>query len=1122
MITALILVAAAIAVASFAVRPNKARSFDLFYGSVFIDDNSAPVSIDLASGKPTVRLPDAYQQVNAKQPADVDVVPLAGGTLLLDTVTGEFNMIDSTGIVAKSGGGVSVGKTADTTTSTGLASGSSAYIVRTGASGTSVYLVSLSTVTSAIGGGPVRPRASVGMLDPVKDVATTVTANDDLWLLAGAGTSRTIRQLSVPKGTNPGVSLKSSDHGSVTGVAAIGVSTAKTDGSGGDVVAAASSDSIQIFDTSGGSHTLAVKAPSGVDSILPVSNEQGAFAFLYHSSSGWSVVRAATDGSADALVHRLGGIDGTTSLTAPAQSNGSLYTADLSSGALWRIGRNGDATAVPDVGKYPLIVGETSDFSLIKVIAQGARVIFNSRTKLEAVTVFTDGSHKPVVNDKRTAVDLTANGAAAALTNLHHNPPKNTPGPPKPRIDPAQQVTDKINCQAVRQIPHIPTLDLVDRGSRSVQLHWDYPLLDRQDCAPSTYTVTVKLLSDNAPSAPTLPPIQGSNGVNVTGLFPDTQYSFVVTAYINGQGTPSAPLPVRTSIEGPAPPANVHATVDDQGNWLVTWNSCGGIQNSCVPAGNWTIIPQLCDGAGGLVSAPANMHIVGDPTSHTFSLVYRGNGSLLGRGLSFEVAGIGLKGTTGTASIPSNCAYSWAQPIPANIHVAASVPPGGTTVGGSTSATVTVGFTGDQNVALGGVGGQLTYQLLSGGSVVTTQGPTSNISVSLAGILPGQSYSVRVLVSPPKHPTASVSLPEVAVQAAVANWPTLTVAPTFVASDAANGVLKVEIGGVRSSDARGETFDLTNSGLDCGNTHLDLTQSSFDPGTTTLSFPIARASYNGSCQVTVQLTENASTRRSPAYFGGNPSHSTSGPVTIPVPTLDTTEGQFSAKFTSSGILSTPQITVADGGGNSLLATYSHDWHIQAQYKDGGAWTTCGSESNANLGQQGATTTIDITSCYYSHQSANWQATVDFTYFSQSPTPAYQVPVNGNGPQPVDPKSMSFTAAWIGNNIALDYSGPYDQNTLDQLNWTIQVNSSGSPGQVCNDGEQPGKDPAPRQYGTLTLPVSLTTCPAKTGGSASPPSPPIPSTYTVRIHFMDPNYGTTGDYTIDKIDGTPPS
>ncbi|MGH8962978.1 MAG: fibronectin type III domain-containing protein, partial [Jatrophihabitantaceae bacterium] len=713
MITALILIAAAIAVASFTVRPSKARAFDLFYGSVFVNDNTAPVAIDLASGKPTVRLPDAYQQVNAKQPNDVDVVPLSGGTLLLDTLTGEFNLVDSTGIVAKSGGGVPLGKSAETTTSYALASGSSAYIVRTGASGTTAYLVGLSTVTSAIGGGPIRPRASVGMDNSLKNVATTtVTANGDLWMLAGAGSSRTIRQLSLPRGSNPGATLNTADHGSVNGVAAIGASTANADGSGGDAVAVASAGSIQVFDAVGGSHTLTVNGLSGADSIVPVTNQQGGFTFLYHAPAGWSIVRAAADGTGEAAVHPLDGIGASASLAVPAQSNGSVYTADLASGALWRIGSTGVAAAVPDVGRYPLITGETADFSLIKVTARGARVIYNSRTKLEAVTVFTDGSHKPIVNKKDSAADLTASGAAAALADLHNNPGKNKPTtPPKSHANPAQEVTDRINCQTVTQIPHIPAVDLVDRGSRSVQLHWTYPILDRQDCYPSTYTVTVKLLSGNAPTAPTLPPIQGSDGVNITGLFPDTQYSFVVTAYINGKGTPSASILVRTSVEGPAAPTNVSAVADDLGNWTLSWNSCGGVQNSCVPAANWTIVPQLCDGAGGLISAPANAHVVGDPTSHTFSMLYKGNPELLGRGLDFQVAGVGLKGTTGTTSKPSACTYSWAHPVPENIQVAASTPPGGVAVGGSTAAKVTVTFTGDQNVDLGGVGGQLTYRL---------------------------------------------------------------------------------------------------------------------------------------------------------------------------------------------------------------------------------------------------------------------------------------------------------------------------------------------------------------------------------------------------------------------------
>jgi hypothetical protein len=59
LVLALLVVAGAVTVASFAVRPSKARAFDLFYGSLFIDDNTAPVAVDLATGKPSVRLTNA-------------------------------------------------------------------------------------------------------------------------------------------------------------------------------------------------------------------------------------------------------------------------------------------------------------------------------------------------------------------------------------------------------------------------------------------------------------------------------------------------------------------------------------------------------------------------------------------------------------------------------------------------------------------------------------------------------------------------------------------------------------------------------------------------------------------------------------------------------------------------------------------------------------------------------------------------------------------------------------------------------------------------------------------------------------------------------------------------------
>jgi hypothetical protein len=181
-----------------------------------------------------------------------------------------------------------------------------------------------------------------------------------------------------------------------------------------------------------------------------------------------------------------------------------------------------------------------------------------------------------------------------------------------------------------------------------------------------------------------------------------------------------------------------------------------------VPVDSWTIIPQLCDSSGGLIGAPPNGQLVGDPTTHTFTYTYRGGDNLLGYGLNFSVEGVGDHGTVGSPETNSDCVHSWAHPNPSAIHVAASTPPH-TVQGGTSSTTVNVTFDGDPNVALGGVGGTLTYRLLSGGSLVQQKGPTSATSVSLAGVQPGSAYQVQVIAAPPDHPTASVALPPVDV-----------------------------------------------------------------------------------------------------------------------------------------------------------------------------------------------------------------------------------------------------------------------------------------------------------------------------------------------------------------------
>src|SRR4051812_38989531 len=103
LVAVLALVAGAVALVSYLIRPEKARAFDLFHGSLFLSDQNSPVAVDLTTGKPTLRLQGAAQQVGIGKTGNqtLSVVPLTDHTLLLNQTTGEFNMVDNSGFVVK-------------------------------------------------------------------------------------------------------------------------------------------------------------------------------------------------------------------------------------------------------------------------------------------------------------------------------------------------------------------------------------------------------------------------------------------------------------------------------------------------------------------------------------------------------------------------------------------------------------------------------------------------------------------------------------------------------------------------------------------------------------------------------------------------------------------------------------------------------------------------------------------------------------------------------------------------------------------------------------------------------------------------------------------------------------
>ncbi len=730
LLAAVVVVALAISIVSFLVKPSRARSFDLFYGSVFINDDTSPVAIDLASGKPTVRLRDAFKAVSATVTTDLDLYPLAGGnTLMLRPSTGEFNMVDSTGFVVKTvGGGVQLPKAPAGSRTSVVPAGDSAYMLQTSAFRSSIYLVGQLTVASAIGAhAKAKARAYATIKAPLAAGSSpAASANDDLWLLTdvgplvGADQQHAITQLTLPAGSNNGATLTSSQHGTVAGPAAVGTATINPDGTGGDVAAVASRTQLQIFAASG-TVRVPIKVDGTVEDIMAASDAQGRLVFLYRTSTGWTEVTAPTDGSASAQVHQLTTISANAALVTPAESDGHLYTMDTTgTGDLWQIEADGSAHRIIGAPTYPVLPNEKRDLSQAQVFARGSRVIFNSRNNYDAEVVFSDGSHAPRRIYKHSAVQVDPSGATTLATGStkHTKPVKPGTKPPKvrPPTRPAQPVNDKVDCTTTRQTPHIPIVQLGSVGSRSVQLQWTYPLLDPQDCAPSTYTVSTKLDNPDAPAPPGTITVNGQTGVTLTGLFPDTDYSIVVTAYLNRDDHTSAPaIPVHTSVEGPAAPTNLHTSVDDNGNWSINWQSCGGIKTGCVPVTSWQIIPRFCDGRG-LSNAPQTISLVGDPTLHLWHYAYQGNDGLLGRGLSFTVEGIGTHGTIGAPASDNNCSYSWTNPVKSAISVAASAPTQTDTSQAQTDTTVSVSFADGAVHDLGGVDGELSYQLESNGA----------------------------------------------------------------------------------------------------------------------------------------------------------------------------------------------------------------------------------------------------------------------------------------------------------------------------------------------------------------------------------------------------------------------
>lgn len=1135
LVVVLLVVAAGIAAASVLVRPARARSFDLFSGSLFLGDSVAPVAVDLATGEPSLRLIEAAQQVGAdsSHAADLQVIPLGigGGTLLLNTATGEFNMADSTGFMVNNGSpakrdsGVGLpqrahaaGIPADNPAAPDLA-----YIEQAGQSETHVYLVNEATVRSATTSAP-RPRAEISMSTASSTKpGNAVGADGSLWLLVGSGGNRTIRQLSLPPDSvSNGATLARRDHGTVDGPAAI--AAAATGIGGNSVVGVASAGQIAVFVPGEGRTVARFSAPPGVSRILPATNGTGRLAFLLDGSNGWSVVSVGVDGTRLRGPSLLTSIPPSATLVPPAASNGALFTidsgrGDSSSGQIWRIGQDQHAAQIPGATSYPVPVVnnkpvEQSEFGDAYVIARGPRVFFDSPQHREALALFTDGSRPPLTIEKGLAVGLNAAGDAATLTRsrteqAHSGKPEQKPPPRRHQPKPAPApVNNTVDCQNTTQKPHIPQIIGTEPASRSVAVSWTYPRLDREDCVPKTYELHVSLLSNDAPTPPGSVRVDNQQSVNLTGLFPSRTYSVTVTAVIGDQSTTSESTQFTTTAEGPAAPSDVRVRARSDGTWQLVWNSCGTVAQGCVPSNSWQITPSICDGRGVVGQLPTLL-VPADPTTKRQPPAVYKQADLLGRGLTFRVLGRGLDGTPGTLSTATPCSYSWSPPVADAMRLTASTP-SHTVFGTTTAADVALNL-GDNPVRdVGGVGARVRFTLTGDGTEqtkgpFTVDGSKSVLTARFSGVRPGASYTATASVQP-AHGGSAVTLtaPQVATRS---DWPDFTVAPSCTPG-LLSCALKVIVGGISSADARGEHFDLTSaSKIVCGSAGEPLVKSNFDPAGSTIGADLSQVDgFYGQCSLTVQLVEDAPS--SPVLvFGGTPSPVRTVPVQLGAPqTADVHHDDFAVDWNGDN---GSQVQVRYTG-TPDLSRLTTGW--RETLTPPGA--PCASMTSNELPGATAATAAHIAvppDCVDTHGSTNqWTVTVQFanivdgsaggpfTYSLVGPPPTYQ---------PCDPSGL--TAAW-GDTLAAGIVVNVDSSAVlsgcSGWRYALTDTSTTPPTPVCAAATAAVKDDPPT---ALTINTNdPTTC-------TTPPT----DTWSLEIDWVD----TAGNpQSLDVPLGSPPT
>ncbi len=742
----------------------------IFGGSLVLDDFRPLTVIDLATGAVTVQLEGVYAQVGASSYGQVEAVPTATGTMLVNRVTGSFNMLAKDNyVLGPTTNGISLGPLTRETGAAGFADGSATYIVRYAPDST-ISLVDASTVVAgaqALAEGShssVRPLGFTKLGVPAVDQpGAAAVSKGALWLLAQQGAKCDL--LRVKPAAHVGQGLVVGTRASLPG----GCADAALEPSPGELGLALPGE-VDLLQPGGRSETVLVPATARATQFLPVQGAPGELWFLARMSSGWSVFGVAPGGAVTGP-EALKAFGPSAEPAVPAYSGGELYTLDQAQPGqptLWMVrAGSGSMKPVPGALKYPAEgATEKASFQGAEVLVDGPRVIFNNPDSLLAVVVFTDNSHAPVIVNKSTAVIVSAAGPGDANVKSekkHKTPTTTPPGPhsktpsttpttlPQPvqqvqPVQPVQPVTEQADCATTAEKPYEPQISSVSPSDESALVSWTYHLLSEQDCLPSTWSVTVTALGGGPQPGHPVQVVNGQQQLLFPGLFPGTTYQAVVTAYIGNRSTSSAPVRFTTTAVGPGAPASVTSVANGSGGWVVSWAPCTGA-NCEVPASSWTVTGSSCGTA--FVGVPPRAEVPGARNSVTINA---GNdGSLLGDSLSFSVQGVSSTGLVGGPTSDKACTQSWQPPDPADIQLLAAGTPAGQSI--TAALRVVVAANTSNEVAFGG--DEVTFSYAVDGHSV---GPTSSLGVDVPGLDPAKLYRASVTVTPVGHPSAAVTI----------------------------------------------------------------------------------------------------------------------------------------------------------------------------------------------------------------------------------------------------------------------------------------------------------------------------------------------------------------------------